>query len=147
MLNTARTFSFEYDLKEADIFLLGVPFTSTQIGHPVRYGPLFIREAIKNLVGWDPELKVNIFEKLKFTDLGDIEAVPGSWQLTSQAITETLEQAYQENPKAMPVTLGGEHLIALPVVNFLAEKLGFNVERFSRMIHATPVGSHLPSID
>ncbi|MFQ5647911.1 MAG: arginase family protein, partial [Candidatus Aenigmatarchaeota archaeon] len=69
MLYTRRTFGYEYPPQEASIVLIGVPFDSTQTGRPVRHGPLFIREAIRNLVGWDPELQLNIFEKLKFSDL------------------------------------------------------------------------------
>lgn len=124
MLYTNRTFSFEHPLNEADICLLGIPFTSTQTGRPVKYGPLFIREAIRNLVGWDPELKMNIFEKLKFCDLGDLEVVPGNWGLTEKNLAETIRDMFQQNPGVFPVFLGGEHLITLGIVKALAEIKG-----------------------
>ena len=92
MLYTKKTFSFEAKLEEADVCLVGIPFDSTEIGNPVRNGPLFIREAIKNLPGYDPQLKRNVFEELSFCDLGDIEVVPGSWDLTNNAIMETMRE-------------------------------------------------------
>ena len=122
MLYTGRTFSFEHSLKEADICILGVPFSSTQTGHPVKYGPLFIREAIRNLVGWDPELRQNLFKDLRFCDLGDLETVPGNWKLTERNLSETIQEILQENPKVFPVFLGGEHLMTLGIVNALARE-------------------------
>ena len=117
MLYTKKTFSFEEKLEESDVCLVGIPFDSTEIGNPVRNGPLFIREAIKNLPGYDPGLKKNVFEELSFCDLGDIEIVPGSWDLTNNAIMETVREI--KGSKAFPVFLGGEHLITLGILNAL----------------------------
>ncbi len=124
MLYTHKTFEYEHPLKEADIAVLGVPFSSTETGHSVKYGPLFIREAISNLPGRDPETKTNIFEKYGFCDLGDISVVPGNWVLTEKAIMETIHEVLEENPKILPVLLGGEHLITLAAVKLLAEHHG-----------------------
>lgn len=121
MLYLKKTLDLEYPLKEADIALIGIPFDSTETGHPVRYGPLFLREVIKNLVGFDPELGLNIFGKHKIVDLGDIEVVPGSWELTKERILDTLEWLFEENPKIVPVFLGGEHLITLGILEGLSK--------------------------
>ncbi|HDD72552.1 MAG TPA: agmatinase [Candidatus Aenigmarchaeota archaeon] len=123
MLYTRKTFFYEYPLEEADVVLVGVPFDSTEIGFPVRFGPLFLREAIKNLPGWDPELRINIFEKLKFCDLGDIEVVPGSWRATQNIIKDTIRDIFSKNPRIFPVFLGGEHLITLGILQSLSEIL------------------------
>ena len=69
MLHTIRTFPFEYSLKEAEIALLGILWDSSETGKPVKYGPLFIREAIRNLPGFDLETKTNVFDKFKYCDL------------------------------------------------------------------------------
>lgn len=119
MLYTKKTFYCEVPAEEADVCLIGVPFDSTEIGRSVRYGPVFIREAIKNLVGWDPELKINVFEKLKFCDLGDIEVVPGNWKLTQERISDTVKWMFEANPKAFPGFLGGEHLVTLGILKSL----------------------------
>ncbi|RLJ09691.1 MAG: hypothetical protein DRP15_02785, partial [Candidatus Aenigmatarchaeota archaeon] len=124
MLYVKRTFSYEYPLREADIALIGIPFDSTEIGVSVRHGPVFIREAIKNMPGYDPELRINIFDRLKFCDLGDVEVVPGDWNLTSERIRDTVEWIFKENPKIFPVFLGGEHLISLGVLEALKNILG-----------------------
>ena len=122
MLYTKKTFSYENSLEDSDVCLVGIPFDSTEIGNPVRFGPLFIREAIKNLPGYDPLLKKNIFEGLKFCDLGDIEIVPGSWELTENAIKETVKEILDRNKNIFPVFLGGEHLITLGIINSLIPK-------------------------
>ncbi len=121
MLHTIRTFPFEYSLNKAEITVLGIPFDSTETGKSVKYGSLFIREAIKNLPGFDLETKTNIYEKFKFADSGDVEVVPGNWNLTEKKINETIKEIFKENPKIFPIFFGGEHLISLAVINALTE--------------------------
>jgi agmatinase len=121
MLYTTKTFPFEYSLAEAEIALLGIPWDSTETGKSVKYGPLFIREAIKNLPGMEFNSKINVFEK-KFCDLGDIEVVQGNWNLTENRIKDTIKEIFQENHKIFPVFLGGDHLITLGVLNSLPKK-------------------------
>lgn len=122
MLYTRKTFSFEHPVEEADVCLLGVPFDSTGIGHSTRYGPLFIRESLRNLVGHDIQTRANPFSSLKFSDLGDIEVVPGSWKLTSERIADTVKGMLSRNPASFPVIIGGEHLITLSVLQSMPQK-------------------------
>jgi agmatinase len=127
MLYLRKTFSYEYPLEKADVVLVGIPFDSTETGKPVRYGPVFLREAIKNTPGYDPKTKVNAFEKLKFADVGDVEVVPGSWNLTGERIRETVKWIFEANPKVFPVFLGGDHLVTLGILEgfreFFKEKI------------------------
>ncbi len=116
MLYLKKTFEYDYGIEEADVVLVGVPFDSTQTGKSVKHGPLFIREAIRNLPGHDPALKKNVFEETKFTDVGDVEVVPGNWQLTRERIQDTVKSILEKNPKVFPVFLGGEHLITLGIL-------------------------------
>ena len=120
MLYLKKTFSYEYPTEEADVCLVGIPFDSTETGKSVRNGPLFLREAIKNLVGLDPDSRINIFETLKLTDLGDIEVVPGNWTLTKERIADTVKSILEANPKTLPLFLGGEHLITLGILESLS---------------------------
>ncbi|NIO20453.1 MAG: hypothetical protein GTN76_06855 [Candidatus Aenigmarchaeota archaeon] len=119
MLYLKRTFNYEYPIEEADVVLVGIPWDFSQTGSPTRYGPLFIREALRNLVGYDPETKTNPFEAFKFCDLGDIEVVPGNWKLTEERIKDTIKSIFEANPKVFPVFLGGDHLITLGILNSL----------------------------
>lgn len=120
MLYLRKTFSFEYPLEEARVCLVGVPWDGTETGMPVRFGPLFLREAIKDVPGFDPQSKANPFGSVKLTDLGDVEVVPGSWEITRETIKDTAKHIMEANPGVIPVFLGGEHLITLPILEVLA---------------------------
>jgi len=106
-------------VEEADVCLLGIPFDSTSISHGSRFGPVAIREALKDMEGYDSETGVNPFEKLRIADLGDIEVVPGSYKLTAERITDTIKWVMEQNPEAFVLSLGGEHLVSLPVIETL----------------------------
>ncbi|MAH42252.1 hypothetical protein CL614_00805 [archaeon] len=122
MLHTKKTFDFEHPISEADIGLLGIPFDSTEIGKSCKYGPLFIRQAIRELIGYNQRTEKNIFKDKKFIDIGDIEVVPGSWKKTQEKIQETLNDMFEENPNIVPAILGGEHLITLAALRTLSKK-------------------------
>ncbi len=121
MLYARRTFSYEHEPQKCDVSLLGIPFDSTETGFPVRFGPLFLREAIRSIPGYDPESETNIFKKLRFFDAGDVETVPGSWKLTSEAIKDTVRSLQEAGPESVKAFLGGEHLITLAVLETLGE--------------------------
>jgi agmatinase len=121
MLYLRRTFEYEYPPEEADAALLGIPFDSTQTGKSTKYGPVFIREALKNIHGYDPETGKNPFTKYKLCDLGDVEVVPGSWKLTKERIGDTVKSIFETNPKILPIFLGGEHLITLGILQSIAD--------------------------
>jgi agmatinase len=119
MLYTKKTFDLGHPLEEADVILLGLPFDSTQTGRPCRLGPLFIRESIKNMEGFDPETGKNPFSSLKFADAGDLEFVPGSWKLTEKRIIETVKEIKERNPDAFLLSIGGDHLNTLGILRGL----------------------------
>jgi agmatinase len=124
MIYLKKTFDYDYGIEEADVVLVGIPFDSTQTGNSVKNGPLFIREAIRNLPGHDPVLGKNIFENTKFADLGDVEVVPGNWQLTKERIHDTVKSILDKNPITFPVFLGGEHLITLGILDEIKNHIG-----------------------
>ncbi len=121
MFYTSNTFvGYNHPLKEADVVFLGIPFASTSTSKAAIYGTLMIRESLKlteDFIGG-----INLFEKLKVCDLGDLEIVPGSFELTAQRIRQTIEDIKQENKDAFLVFAGGEHLITLPIVEALKPK-------------------------
>ncbi|MBI4014738.1 MAG: arginase family protein [Candidatus Aenigmarchaeota archaeon] len=121
MFHTSNTFvPFNYALREANAVFIGVPFASTSTSKPAIYGPVMVREALKlteDYVGGK-----RIFEKIKLCDAGDVEIVPGSYELTAKRIRETIADMKAENTKAFPIFVGGEHLITLPIVETLKPK-------------------------
>jgi agmatinase len=121
MFYTSNTFvSYNHRLKEADVVFLGIPFASTSISKNSIYGPIMVRESLKLVE--DLADGVNLFGKLKICDLGDLEIVPGSYELTAKRIKETIQDMLSENKKAFPIFIGGEHSITLPIVEVLKPK-------------------------
>lgn len=110
---------YNFPAEDADVIVIGIPFDSTSINPGSRYGPAAIREALKCIEGFDSDLNVDLFEKLKISDLGDIETVPGSYELTARRIKETINSLKGKNPDAFILFLGGEHLISLPIIQTL----------------------------
>jgi agmatinase len=99
-----------YTNKNAKIGILGIPFDSTSIEVPgQRFGPKDIREQFSKLYGYDFETKQNIYEKID--DVGDIEVVHGSFELTMKRIKDTIEHLDKK-----PIFLGGEHSITYATV-------------------------------
>lgn len=111
--------SHNYGIEEADVCVIGTPFDSSSLGLGSRYGPVAVREALKLIEGYDSELGFDVFERLKICDLGDIEVVPGSYELTANRIKETIKEVKEKNPEEFFLFLGGEHLISLPIIETL----------------------------
>lgn len=123
MLYASNTFvSYNYPLKEADVVFLGVPFASTCISAGSIYGPLMVRESLKLIEDYIENKNANLFGRLKVCDLGDIEIVPGSFELTAKRIKETMADIRTENKKAFIICIGGEHSITLPLAEALKPK-------------------------
>ncbi|MCD6215537.1 MAG: arginase family protein [Candidatus Aenigmarchaeota archaeon] len=119
MLYTSNSFvPYNYPLKEAKVAFLGIPFSSTSVSGTSQYGPLVVRESLKLIEGWDG--KKNVFQKI--CDVGDLEIVPGSYELTAERLRDTIKDIRAANPNAFLVFVGGEHLITLPIVEQLKPK-------------------------
>ena len=121
MFYTSNTFvAYNFPLKEAGMIFLGIPFAGTSTSKPAIYGPIMVRESLKLMEDYVDGK--NIFEKLKVCDLGDLEIVPGSYELTSVRIKQTIEDIKDENKDAFLIFIGGEHLVTLPIVEALKPK-------------------------
>lgn len=118
-LYTSPTFvPHNYELKEADTVFLGVPFGATSASKPAIYGPLMVRQSMKIIEDFVP----GMYERIKICDVGDLEFVPGSFELTAQRVRETVKEIRAANPKAFIVLIGGEHSITLPLAEILKPK-------------------------
>jgi len=119
LFHASQSFTVMHELNEADIVFLGVPFASCSLSKPAIYGPIMVREALK--LTEDYIDGINIFEKLKIHDAGDLEIVP-DFKITASRIKETLEEIREANPKAFPIIIGGDHSITLPITEALRPK-------------------------
>lgn len=125
MLYTS-SFPADVPVEEAAVALVGIPWDSTELGRSVRHGPLFLREALRGLEGWDPETRKQALSR--FADVGDVQMVPGNWALTGARIADTARWLSRE--KALPVFLGGDHLITLGILDGLRDQGPFTVVHF-----------------
>ncbi len=119
MLYTSETFvPYNYPLKEADVIFLGIPFSSTSTSAASNYGPTVVREALR--------LSESRLGNVKICDIGDLEVVPGSFELTAQRIKDTIEEIALERSEntqyPFVLAVGGNHSITLPLCEALRPK-------------------------
>lgn len=106
-----------------DVALLGIPYdggTSYRTG--ARFGPRAVREQSSLIRPWHPVLKVQPFERLRVADCGDVDVVPISIERTFAAIERRLDAVIADG--AMPVCVGGDHSVTLPILRTLARRHG-----------------------
>lgn len=110
-------------LEGADVAIVGAPFDlGTSFRPGARFGPRAIRTAED--VGSPStrphmELGIDPFESLNVVDYGDIETVPdiaGCHTRLERAVGQILSAG------AMPVALGGDHSLSLPVMRALSAR-------------------------
>lgn len=94
--------------------VVGVPFDGTTSFMPgTRLGPRRIREASWGLETYSPTLH-RCLDDLEFFDAGNLEPPLGDVHRAMNMIERTMSRLFDQ--KALPVMLGGEHLITLPAV-------------------------------
>ncbi|MBT2520164.1 agmatinase family protein [Arthrobacter sp. ISL-28] len=113
------------DLHGIDIAISGVPWE----GSPTWAGwtgciiaPKTIRDASVRLSGFQPEYGIDAFEWLTLGDCGDVvvnmQDQPGSFISIERHIAKII------NGGAFPLTFGGDHSIAYPIVKAITETTG-----------------------
>jgi len=106
-----------------DVALLGIPYdggTSYRTG--ARYGPRHVRDQSSLIRPWNPALDVSPFEKLRVADYGDVDVVPISIQETFAAIEREMDVLVTAG--VMPLSIGGDHSVTLPILRSLARRHG-----------------------
>ena len=108
------------DCSGNDFAVLGVPFdTATSYRPGCRFGPAAIRDASSILKSYHSVLDVDIFEHCQGVDAGDVDIIPGyldeSFERIEAAVAGVLDAG------AVPVIMGGDHSISIPVGRALEE--------------------------
>jgi agmatinase len=105
---------------EADVAIVGAPYDlGTQVRSGTRFGPRGIRLAstiygMRTPKYYDAEFDEIYLDGVKIVDVGDadmIHARPEACLANIQAITEAILAR-----KALPVTLGGDHSVPIPIL-------------------------------
>ncbi len=103
------------DAKRLNVALMGVPYDGGTSYRPgARFGPRRIREQSALIRPYNPVLNVNPFECLRVADYGDLSVNPLSIEDTFRRITMELNVVLQES--AIPMCVGGDHSILLPIL-------------------------------
>ncbi len=99
-----------YSPENADIVFLGLPFYSTcgEKGN----GPFLIRKAMNSLSSFNMKSGKDAFDELRISDLGDIRAK--DFLKLREKVLGKLKDIH-----SLVISLGGEHLATLPVVEAL----------------------------
>jgi agmatinase len=101
-----------HDLEGVDVAVVGAPFDNATSFRPgARFGPEAIRSASVLLRNYHPSLDVEVFSALSVCDWGDAPIIPTSTQRSMEAIADSVGQVLAGG--ALPICLGGDHLIAL----------------------------------
>jgi agmatinase len=99
-------------LTNADVAVVGVP-TDDAVSYRsgARFGPEAIRSASVLLRPFNPNLGVNVVDRLSMVDYGDAPTVPGYHEESLRRIEEFLRPLYRAG--IVPMCLGGDHSIVL----------------------------------
>jgi agmatinase len=109
----------------ADVAIFGVPWDEGVGYRPgARFGPRSLREystrfafherAAKKRGYWDIETKKRYLEKTRLVDCGDQDVLYLDVEKTFPAVTDSVGKILSK--KALPVILGGDHSITIPVI-------------------------------
>ncbi len=109
--------------KGLDACFVGVPFDIGTSNRPgTRFGPRQIRAESSLLRPYNMATRAAPFDSLMVADIGDVAI--NTFDL--EASVQIIENAYDEilGHNCIPLTLGGDHTIALPILRALARKGG-----------------------
>jgi len=98
--------------RPVEIAVVGVPFDTATSWRPgARFAPEAIRSASVLLRPWHPLHRVDVLRSWTLLDAGDVAITPGNAERSTEQIAAALSPLCARG--AIPVTLGGDHSIAL----------------------------------
>jgi agmatinase len=111
------------DLGAFDVALLGIPFDGgTSYRNGARFGPREIRAQSALIRPYSHPHRLSPFERLRVADYGDIDIVPISIERTFEAVEKEIARLL--DARVVPVSVGGDHSISLPVLRAMARTHG-----------------------
>ena len=107
------------DLSKLDYCICGVPWDGGTTNRPgARHGPREVRNSSSLVRLYHPVSLKSPYDKFNVADIGDCPVNPADLQDSLKKI----EKFYKEIRKSqtIPITIGGDHLVSLPVLRALA---------------------------
>lgn len=111
---------------DADVAILGAPFDmGTQYRSGTRFGPRAIRNAstlygMRRLSYYDHEFDTQFLEGVRVVDCGDVDMIHMRPEACLENIYETIRIIVERG--ALPVTMGGDHSVPIPIVRALHDQ-------------------------
>jgi len=100
--------------EKSKIVILGCPYDGSASFRPgARFGPPAIRRASWGIETYSPYFRKDL-SRLLIHDMGDLELPLGEKELSLDRIRKAIRMIL--DAKKLPVILGGDHLITLPVI-------------------------------
>ena len=109
--------------KDLDVAFVGVPFdigTSNRSG--ARFGPRQIRSESCLIRPYNMATRAAPFDSLQVADIGDVAINAFNIDKSMAIIESAYDDILAQNCK--PLTMGGDHTIALPILRSIAKKYG-----------------------
>jgi agmatinase len=113
------------ELKGADVAVLGAPFDDGTSNRPgARFGPRAIRAADDGGRYGRPHMTLGLdpLEVLKVVDYGDIEVAPADLRQSHLSLELRVREILAAG--ALPLVLGGDHSLSLPILRVLSDRHG-----------------------
>ena len=138
-----KKYQEDWDNIEAEVAILGAPFDfGTQFRAGARFGPRGIREASTLFSfghggAYDFEDDATYLdENIRIVDLGDVDIIHTNTEQSHKNIEEGVKKIL--NASALPVIIGGDHSINIPIINAYKDQKPF---------HLIQIDAHLDFVD
>ncbi len=110
---------------DADVAIVGAPYDlGTQVRSGARFGPRGIRVAsaiygMRSVTYYDSEFDQVFLDGVRVVDVGDIDMIHGNPEACLANVEATTGAILERG--ALPVTLGGDHAVPIPILRALAD--------------------------
>jgi agmatinase len=109
--------------KGVDVAILGIPFDGGTTFRPgARFGPRAVRDASVLCRNYNPNLGVNVYERLSVVDAGDVGVNPINLQATMAAIEARVGEIHKAGARA--ICVGGDHSVLLGELHATRARFG-----------------------
>ena len=117
------------DLKKLDYCIAGVPWDGGTTNRPgARHGPREIRNASSLVRLYHPVSLKSPYDKFNIADIGDCPVNPADLNDSLDKIEKFYSNIY--NSKTIPLSIGGDHLISLPILRGIAKEKPIGLFQF-----------------
>ena len=109
------------DLKDLDYCICGVPWDGGTTNRPgARHGPREVRNSSSLIRLYHPVSLKSPYNKYNIADIGDCPVNPADLQDSLNKIENYYNEINKSN--VIPLSVGGDHLVSLPILRALAKK-------------------------